>query len=196
MNSADIQQRFPQIWLTLAELSIIFGQTSREMTFYLEKLGLRTFDTEHHQYMPTMRAHEQGLCLLTSSRRRNLFYLWHKQKVSALLQEQMHLQLLTEEDRHARSLALQLLYYCKKQRRVDTTTFDPLRDIFFAPDMPTIMAWYIVEEGKRTEIVEPNSRDLLMLVNDNHAHMISQELERLGSDVWLADPLETETICT
>ncbi|HEY4385799.1 MAG TPA: hypothetical protein VGN34_15190 [Ktedonobacteraceae bacterium] len=196
MNSADSQQKFSQTWLTLTELSMIFGQTSREMSFYLGELGLRTFDTERHQHMPTMRAHEQGLCLLTSSRRRNLFYLWHKQKVSALLQKQMHLQLLTEEDRHARSLALQLLYYCKRQRRVDATTFDPLRDILFASDMPTIMAWYIVEEGKRTEIVEPNSRDLLTLMNGNYAHTINRELERLGSDVWLADPLEAETICT
>ena len=196
MKNAYSQSKFSLIWLTLTELGILFGLNTQEMSYYLEELGLRAFHTQHHQYMPTVWAHQQGLCLLTGSRRKNLFYLWHKQKVSALLQERFHLQLLSEEDRHARSLALQLLHHCKKQRRKHATTFDPLRDILFAPNMPTIVAWYILEEGKRTEIAEPKSRDLLELIGGSYARIVSREMERLGSDIWLADPIETESICT
>ena len=186
-NAYEIREKFSQTWLTLTDLGALFGKSAREMSFYLEQLGLRTFDSYHRQYLPTKQAQLQGWCTPTRSRRKSLFYLWHKQKVSELLQEKASLQLLDEEDVEARKLALQLLRYCKEYFHDHKMTFDPLQEILLTPEMPTIMAWYLIEEDKKGETCEPNASHFMTLIDTGHFHMINYELARLGSKIRLGE---------
>jgi hypothetical protein len=186
-NVYEIREKFSQTWLTLTDIGVLFGKSPREMSFYLEQLGLRAFDNYHHQYLPTKQAQSQGWCTPTRSRRKALFYLWHKQKVSELLQEKASLQLLDEEDVEARELALQLLRYCKEYQYDTKMTFDPLREILLTPEMPTIMAWYLMEEEKKSEICEPNATHFMILIDKGYFHTINYELARLGSKIRLGE---------
>jgi|SRR5882724_1789074 len=183
----ETHEKFSQTWLTLTDLGALFGKSAREMSFYLEQLGLRAFDSYRHQYLPTKQAQSQGWCTPTRSRRKGLFYLWHKQKLSELLQEKALLQLLYEEDVQARKLALQLLGYCKEYQYDNKMAFDPLREIFLTPEMPTIMAWYLIEEEKKGEVYEPNTSHFLTLINRGYFHTINYELARLDSKIRLGE---------
>ncbi len=184
-NNYAKHEKISQTWLTLTDLGALFGKTPREMSFYLEEVGLRTFDPYYHQHLPTALAQSQEFCISASSHRKTLFYLWHKEKLSRFLQETLSLPLLKEADFQARNLALQFLRYCKKQSYIYHAPFDPLYDVLFAPNMPTILAWYLIEERKKSEVFVPNSRDLLTIIDACYFHLINNELERLNSEIHL-----------
>jgi hypothetical protein len=178
-------QKISQVWITLTELSDIFGRTPAEIGLCLEELGLRSFDIEQHQFLPTPRAHERELCLLGHTRRKKkgTFYLWHKQNVSTLLQEGINLMPITQKDREDRARALQLLRYCQKKYH-SSAGFDPLREVLLATAMPRIMAWFLIEAEKR-EKKDIYWFELIRLLAEDHLDIINEQLAMLGSEIFL-----------
>src|SRR5947209_16074824 len=91
-------KKFSTIWVTQTQLGEHFSMTAKEIGQKLIELGLRIYDEEQRQYVPTPQALTDGLCTYTPLKNGKPFYMWHKGQISKLLREQTQLKPLSDQD--------------------------------------------------------------------------------------------------
>jgi hypothetical protein len=78
-------QKFADIWATQTNLGLYFQMSARAIGQKLVELGLRQYDEAKSAYVPTEKALTEGYCKSTPLKDGTPFYMWHREKVEALL---------------------------------------------------------------------------------------------------------------
>jgi len=182
------KQKFSSTWVTQTQLGEHFSMTAREIGQKLVELGLRIYNKDQRQYVPTQQALAEGLCTSTPLKNGTPFYMWHKGKVSKLLQEKTQVKPLSDEDVEHRETALYLLQAEKDAEEGYDKVYYLLFDSISPKDLPTIMAWMLIEARKR---VDASYQSLLDSITAEEFSAINRQLERLGADIRLGEPTDT-----
>lgn len=184
MGKHNKQQKFSATWVTQTQLGEHFSMTAREIGKKLIELGLRTYDQEQHQYGPTQEALSEGLCTATPLKDGTPFYMWHKGKVSQLLQEKTSVKPLSDQDVEYREIALHLIQAEKDARAGYDKVYYLLFDSISPKELPTVMAWMLIEAHKRSTT---SYQSMLDSISAEDFTAINRQLERLGTDIRLGE---------
>src|SRR5260221_2471086 len=138
------KQRRSSTCATMTELGEYFGITAKEIGQKLGELELRTYHADQSRYIPTQEAVAVGLCTYTELKSGLSFYLWHREKVSALLQEKTQMNPASVKDVEYRRTALDLLELEKGADKLYYLFLDSIS----AQDLPPILAWALIEARK------------------------------------------------
>ena len=182
MSKRSKKQKFSDVWTTQTQLGKLFSLSAREIGQKLNELELRTYSITHRKYIPTQQALSTGFCTSTPLKHGVPFYMWHKDKISRLLHEKMHLTVLSEADVEYRETALYLID-AEKEGGED---YDKMYYLFFdtisPEDLPPIIAWSLIEAYKNND---PIYQRLVDGIAPEDFAVINQELERLASPIRL-----------
>ena len=180
------KQRFSSRWATMTELGEYFGITAREIGQKLVELELRMYNAEKSRYIPTQEAVAEGLCTYTELKSGLSFYLWHREKVSALLQEKTQMNPASVKDIEYRRTALDLLELAKGEDKLYYLFLDAIS----AQDLPPILAWALIE-ARKDALSKTYYQDFLDSIEAEDFLAINQHLTRLGVDIRLGEREET-----
>src|SRR5215469_2861499 len=92
-------KKFRDIWVNQSRLGEEFNMSAIAIGKKLKELGLRQADGT-----PTLKAQEGGYCTATPLKDGTLFFMWHREKVKALLQAN-GFQSLDEQEMRCKELA-------------------------------------------------------------------------------------------
>ena len=190
------KQKFSATWATQTQLGEHFSMTAKEIGQKLIELGLRTYDEEQHQYVPTPQALADGLCTYTPLKSGKPFYMWHKAKISKLMQEKTQVRPLSDKDVEYREMALSLLELDKDAEEGFDKAYYLFFDSLSPKDLPTILAWALIEAhkeavGQKGKADDTAYQRLLEGIEAKDFPAINQQLERLGADTRLGEHQDT-----
>ncbi len=190
------KQKFSAIWATQTQLGEHFSMTAKEIGQKLSELGLRIYDEEQRQYVPTPQALADGLCTYTPLKSGKPFYMWHKAKISKMMQEKTQIKPLSDKDVEYREMALSLLELDKDAEKGFDKAYYLFFDSLSPKDIPTILAWALIEAHK--ESVEQKGKAdgtayqrLRDGIEAKDFPAINSQLERLGADIRLGEHQDT-----
>src|SRR5579883_1825834 len=109
MGKRDKKRKFSEVWATQTQLGNMFNLSAKEIGQKLNELELRTYSVDRHKHIPTHYAIDSGFCTSTPLKHGIPFHMWHREKVSLLLQEKLRLMPLSDDDIEYRETALYLI---------------------------------------------------------------------------------------
>ncbi len=182
MGKRGKKRKFSALWATQTQLGNMFNLSAKEIGQKLNDLELRTYSIDHHKYIPTQYAIDNGLCTSTPLKHGIPFYMWQREKVAQLLLEKFHLVPLSDADIEYRETAL---YLIEAEKEADEG-YDKMYYLFFdtisPEDLPAIIAWSLIETRKNADPVYQRLVDGIAV--EDFA-IINHQLERLGSSIHL-----------
>ena len=182
MGKRDKKRKFSAIWANQTQLGNMFNLSAKEIGQKLNELELRIYSVDRHKYIPTQSAINDGFCTSTPLKHGVPFYMWHREKVSLLLQEKLHLVPLSDADIEYRETAL---YLIETEKEADED-YDKMYYLFFdtisPEDLPPIIAWSLIEARKNADPIYQHIIDGIAV--EDFA-IINAELERLSSSIRL-----------
>jgi hypothetical protein len=199
-------QKFTDIWATQTNLGHYFQMSARALGQKLVELGLRQYDEIKREYVPTEKAITEGYCKSTPLKDGTPFYMWHKEKVEALLTATTGKKPLSKADAENRELALEIIKLERASESSNSSdsergTNEKLAiltwDNIPRKNYPVVVAWYLIEleklAGKKEGAVGQSQAKevadyqatLASLASDAKAAAINQQLRRLESKIRL-----------
>jgi hypothetical protein len=182
MGKRGKKRKFSDVWATQTQLGNMFNLSAKEIGQKLNELELRTYSADHHKYIPTQCAINDGFCTSTQLKHGIPFYMWQREKISLLLQEKFQMVPLSDTDIEHRETAL---YLIETEKEADEG-YDKMYYLFFdtisPEDLPPIIAWSLIEARKNADPVYQRLVDGIAV--EDFA-IINYQLERLGSSIRL-----------
>lgn len=129
-------KKFRDIWVNQSRLGEEFNMSAITVGKKLKELGLR-----QDNGAPTLKAQEEGYCTSTPLKNGTPFFMWHREKVKAMLQAN-GFQSLNDQEMHCKELAERLIeaerLFDQGQDKIAYMTQDSARDEMETDDIPMI----------------------------------------------------------